>query len=170
MKDYLNTNEKLSIIAFLKVADKVEDFVKGNLFTKQEKSDLKRAVTYMAKAICGKYDKEGKPIQDEGLLRRLNKDALKTFNNALKDTNMFISSNAEIETYRKRKSSEIDAAYEENKEYFKLVELIIYYNCRNCTKQGCNCEFYKEFENQAIPEATGYKECSNCKYAYREDD
>lgn len=34
MKDYLNSTEKANIIAALKVTTMLEDFLKGNLFTK----------------------------------------------------------------------------------------------------------------------------------------
>lgn len=172
MKDYLNSTEKANIIAALKVTAMLEDFLKGNLFTKEEKTNLKKVITFMSKAIIGKVDKDGKPVEDseEGVLRRLNKAALISFNNSLKSTQFFVSDKYEINSYKKRISSEITDAYEANKDYFRLVELILDKNCKNCTKCGSECDFYKEFENKSVPEFDGVKRGENCKYAYRGDD
>ena len=46
---------------------------------------------------------------------RLNKTAIKSFNKAIKQTQIFVSSKYEINTYKKRVSSEIEAAYERKK-------------------------------------------------------
>lgn len=138
MKDYLNSTEKANIIAALKVTTMLEDFLKGNLFTKEEKTSLKKVITFMGKAIIGKVDKDGNPIEDskEGVLKRLNKTALISFNNSLKSTQFFVSDKYEIDSYKKRISAEITDAYEANRDYFRLVELILDKNCKNCTKCG----------------------------------
>lgn len=156
MKDYLSTTERLNIIAALKVAEMTEQFVQGDLFTAKEKGDLKRSVSYLVKPI------------EKGVLPRLNKTAIKTFNKAIKQTQIFVSSKYEIDTYKKRVSSEIDVAYEDNKDYFKLVELILHYNCRNCTKTCSECEIYKEFEEKCIPEFTGTENTGKCKYSFKD--
>ena len=132
MKDYLNSTEKANIIAALKV-------------TTEEKTNIRKVITFMSKAIIGKVDKDGKPIEDSkyGVLRRLNKAALISFNNSLKSTQFFVSDKYEIDTYKKRISSEITDAYEANKDYFRLVELILDKNCKNCTK--CGSEIKKHY-------------------------
>ena len=170
-KDYLNTREKQGIIATLKIMQKIEQMMQSDLFTKEEKSDLKRAITYTGKAIYGKIDKEGNPIVDdkEGVLKRLNPSAVKGFNNSIDNVQVFISDKYEIETYKKRVASELDKAYEENKDYFKLCELILDQNCKNCTCKGSECPFYKVFEEKCIPEFDGVKKLSNCKYAFKTD-
>ena len=172
MKDYLNSTEKANIIAALKVSTMFEDFLKGNLFTKEEKTNLKKSITFIGKAIIGKVDKKGNPIEGdkEGVLKRLNKTALTSFNNSLKNTQFFVSDKYEIDSYKKRISSDIKDAYEANKDFFRLVELILYKNCKNCNKCGSKCEFYQEFENKGVPEFDGVKHGENCKYAYKEDD
>lgn len=156
LKTYLSTTERLNIIAALRVGEMTEEFLKGDLFTKKEKGDLKRSVTFLVK-----------PIQ--ALLERLDKEAIKSFNKAVKETKMFVSSKYEIDTYRKRISSELDAAYEENRDYFKLVELIMHVNCRDCQTPCAECEFYKEFERKCIPEFSEVEHCGNCKYSYTFD-
>lgn len=153
MRDYLNSEEKLSIIAMLKIAERTEGFISGNVFDKKEKSDLKRSVTYMAKSV-------------ESMLKRLNRDSIKAFNKAIEQTKVYVSSESEIEVYRKRKSADIEKSYEENKEYFNLVELIIDQNCKACTKCGNECPFYKEFEENCIPEFEEGGVRENCKYSY----
>lgn len=169
MKDYLSNKERGSIIAMLKIADRMEEFIEGNLFTKEEKSDLKRAITYMCKPIIGKI-KDGKVEKEDnkGVLRRLNKSAINAFNRSVENSRVFISDKSEIDTYVQRRKAELTAAYEENKDYFKLVELILHENCKECNKCGSECPFYKEFEDKSIPEFDGTENLGNCKYSYRE--
>ena len=171
-KDYLNNKEKQGIIATLKIMQIIDEMAKGDLFSKEEKSDLKRAITYTGKAIYGKIDKQGNPIKEdkEGVLKRLNPSSAKGFNNSLKQVQVFISDKYEIETYKKRVAAELDSAYEENKDYFHLVETILDQNCKNCTKCGSKCLFYKVFEDKCIPEFDGVKKLSNCKYAFKTDE
>nr|WP_278046231.1 DUF5651 domain-containing protein [Clostridium saccharoperbutylacetonicum] len=99
---------------------------------------------------------------------RLNEKAKKAFDKSKSGVSFYLGSNIEIEVYRKRRSADIDAAYEENKEYFKLIELIMHYNCQNCKMDCHECLFYSEFEKNYIPEFTGKE--PNCKYAYRTID
>lgn len=42
MKDYLNSDESLQLIAFLKVIEISKKFINGNLMTKDEKTNLKK--------------------------------------------------------------------------------------------------------------------------------
>lgn len=153
MKDYLNNTERLTIISFLKVVEQSEGLINSRLLSKDEIANIKRGCTYITKAILS-------------VLKRLNKDAVNAFNKSIKNTKVFVSSNSDIEVYSKRKSAEIDAAYEENKEYFKLVELTMFYSCQDCKRKCDECEIYKEFEEQCIPEFDGMKQLDNCKYAY----
>ena len=168
MKDYLNNTERMSLIGALKIADMLENMIEGNLFTKEEKSDIKRSVTYLCKSIVGRVDKDGKPIKDDstGVLKRLNKEAINSFNKAIPKVKVFVSDRYEIETYRKRRKSELNAAYDENKDYYRLVELIMDKNCKNCTKCGSKCEFYKEFENHCVPQMDIMENDLACKYSY----
>ena len=92
------------------------------------------------------------------------KRGLTYINNTLKDTQVYIMSNYDISKYVKKKEATLKSAYEDNKEYFKLVELIMHYNCNNCNKCHKDCEIYNEFEKECIPELNGDK--PNCKYSY----
>ena len=57
---------------------------------------------------------------------------------------------------------------EDDIEYFNLVELIFHYNCRGCTRCDYqNCDFYKEFEENSIPELVD-TQVGKCKYYYEE--
>lgn len=51
MRDYLNNRERSLIVAMLKMADNMEEFLNGSLFNKDEKSDIKRSITYMLSLI-----------------------------------------------------------------------------------------------------------------------
>lgn len=171
MKDYLNTKEKQCVIATLKTIEMLEKACDGNLFAKEEKTNVRKAVTFLGKAIFGKIDKQGNPIEgdQEGLLKRLNPSAAKTFNNSLKNTEMFVSDKYEINTYKTKVSAELDKAYEDNKDYFHLVELILDTQCKNCKCENKDCKFYSVFEEKCIPEFDGAKKFSNCRYAFQTD-
>ena len=151
MKNYLNGSEKLKILAFLKVVQMSEDFIEGNLLDKKEKADMKRSMTYLSKTILK-------------VMERLNTDAKKSFKRTIQNYNVYCASKSELDIFVKKRSSDIEKAYEENKDYMKLVELIMFYNCNDCKKPCTECEFYKEFENNHIPELQeGDKPC---KYSY----
>ena len=154
MKDYLNSSESLQLIASLKIIEISKDFINGNLMTKEEKTNLKKAMTWLDKSI-------------DSVTTRLNEKARKAFEKSKTGTAFYLGATTEIEVYRKRRSTDIDTAYEENKEYFRLIELIMHYNCQNCQKDCHECLIYNEFEENYIPEFIG-KEL-NCKYAYRSD-
>lgn len=47
----------------------------------------------------------------------------------------------------------------------KLVELIMYKRCNKCNECGANCDFYKEFEKNCIPELD-INNNKKCKYSY----
>lgn len=94
------------------------------------------------------------------LKKALSKDA--------KNSRVYLDIYNATEEFARKKRSEINAAYEENKDYYKLVELILYYNCKNCKRHCSDCEIYKEFEEHCIPEFSGAKNTGNCRYSYEE--
>ena len=151
MKTYMSSQERLTIVSLKKNNEQAKVLLKGSLLDKKEAGDLKRGLTYIDKVT-------------DKVIERLDKDATKTFNNTVKDTQVYIMSNYDISKYVKKKTATLKSAYEDNKEYFKLVELIMHYNCNNCNKCYKDCEIYNEFEEQCIPELNGDK--ANCKYAY----
>lgn len=67
----------------------------------------------------------------------------------------------------KKRTSEYEAAYEENKDYFKLVELIFDTRGKDCKRNGAKCDVYKEFEKQHILEFDGTDKCTNCRFSYK---
>lgn len=151
MKTYLSSQERLTIVSLKKNAEQAKVLLRGSLLDAKESGDLKRGLTYINKVA-------------DKVISRLDKDAAKTFNNTVRDTQVYIMSNYDISKYVKKKTATLKSAYEDNKEYFKLVELIMHYNCNGCKKCNKECEFYNEFEKQCIPELNGEKH--NCKYAY----
>lgn len=140
-------------IVLLKVAAELKE---SNLFSKEEKINLKKTITWGSKV---------------NLLRdgRLSKSALKTLGNTLKGGKVAYMDKYNADLWDKKKISSIKASYEENKEYFNLIELICHYNCRGCTCTNYqNCGFYNEFEIQGIPEFDGNQNIGFCKYSYKE--
>ena len=151
MKTYMSSQERRTIVSLKKNNEQAKVLLKGSLLDAKETKNLKTGLTYIKNVL-------------DKVISRLDKDALKTFNNTVKDTEVCIISNYDISKYVKKKTATLKSAYEDNKEYFKLVELIMHYNCNNCKKCAKDCEIYNEFEQQCIPELSGEK--SNCKYAY----
>ena len=151
MKTYMSSQERLTIVSLIKNAEQAKVLLRGSLLDAKETKNLKTGLTYIKNVV-------------DKVISRLDKDATKTFNNTVKDTQVYIMSNYDISKYVKKKTATLKSAYEDNKEYFKLVELIMHYNCNNCNKCYKDCEIYNEFEEQCIPELNGDK--ANCKYAY----
>lgn len=157
MKDYLNTTERENLIRIVHLASDIEMCLEGNALNKKEIGNLKRAGTFAMKAVTS-------------VLGRINPTAVKTFQRSAKGSKIQLDTYGDREIDFKKRESDYKAAYEQNKDYFKLVELMLDINCKNCTKQGCECDIYKEFEEQNIFEFDGMDKCQNCRFAYRGDD
>ena len=153
MKDYLNKEERVQLLFLKKYIDNLEKMLESSNITKEEHKNLKTAMTYGLKGF-------------ESKINRLNPTALKTFMNSIKESYINIEDRYAVEMFNKKLSAKMDDAYELNKDYYKLVELMFYYNCQNCTKCNNECEIYKEFEEHCIPEPTG-EDLGNCRYAYK---
>lgn len=125
------------------------------LFSKEEKSNLKRCITWGRKVN----------LLEEG---RLNKSASKTLLNMMNNGHITYMDKYGSQLWDKKKSANIKDKYEENKEYFELVEMIFHYNCRGCQKCDYKtCDFYKVFEQHMIPEMQ-VNEPGKCKFFYEE--
>lgn len=156
MKDYLNTTERENLIRIVHLASDIERCLEGNALSKEEIGNLKRAGTFAMKAV-------------ESVCNRINETAVKTFKRSAKGSKMTLDTYGDKEINFKKKVSEYSAKYDENKEYYKLVELIFDNCCKDCKKDGSSCDVYKEFEDQYVYEFDGTDKCTNCKYAYRGD-
>ena len=159
MKDYLNKNERVQLLFLKKYIDQVEMIVeewgeRDNL-TKEESKGLKMAKTWGLKAL-------------NSICKRLNKTASKTFYNSIKSAYINIQDRYAVNMYKKKMKSELHECYEENRDYYALVELLMHYNCRDCTKHCRECEIYKEFEEHCIPEPTGHDN-GKCRYYYTDN-
>ena len=155
MKDYLNSEERKEVMAILHLISEGQYLIDGNTLTNVEKGNIKRGFSFTKKAI-------------ESLQCRLNEDAKKALSKDAKNYRVYLDIYNATEEFARKKRSEINAAYEENKDYYKLVELILYYNCKNCKRHCTECEIYKEFEEHCIPEFSGAKNTGNCRYSYEE--
>lgn len=158
MKDYLNKDERVQLLFLKKYIDQAEMIVKewggrDNL-TKEERKSLKMAKTWGLKTF-------------ESICKRLNKTASKTFYNSITSAYINIQDRYAINMYKKKMKSDLDKCYEENRDYYALVELLMHYNCRDCTKHCRECEIYKEFEEHCIPEPTDHNN-GKCRYYYTE--
>lgn len=154
MKDYLNTQERENFVRLAHYASDLERTIECNALTSREKGDLKRAFTYTSKTL-------------ENMLERINEDSRKAYQRSVRNSRTILDNYGDMKINQKLKSSNIEDSYENNKEYYKLVELIFANCCYNCEKHGCTCEIYKEFEEQNIPEFDGTDKCTNCKYSWR---
>jgi hypothetical protein len=154
MKDYLNKEERVQLLFLKKYIDNIEKMLEGNNITKEEHKNLKMAMTFGLKGFNSKVE-------------RLNETAIKTFWNSIKESYINIQDRFSVNNYNRKISSKLDDDYEMNKDYYKLVMLIMHYNCKNCTKKNCECEIYKEFEEHCIPEPGEDK--GNCRYSYDDE-
>lgn len=154
MKDYLNSDERKQVISALHLMTESIMLLEGNALSSIEKGNLKRGFTFTKKAI-------------ESIRERLNPSAKKSLSKDAKNSRVYLDIYRATEEYSKKKKSDIDAAYEENKDYYKLVELILYYQCSNCTRKCTECEIYTEFEERCIPEFSGLEHSGECRYSYK---
>jgi len=154
MKDYLNSDERKQVISALHLITNSILLLEGNALSSTEKGNLKRGFTFTKKAI-------------ESIRERLNPSAQKSLAKDAKSSRVYLDIYRATEEYSKKKKSDIDAAYEENKDYYKLVELIFYYQCSNCARKCTDCDIYKEFEERCIPEFSGLECFGECRYSYK---
>lgn len=153
MRDYLKKDERIQLLYLKKYIDNIEKVLEwqGNL-TKEEIKNLKTAKTLGLKAF-------------NSIVDRQNTATIKTFWNSLATSYIQVVDKFSVDTYKKKLKSELDASYEENEDYFRLVELIMERNCKNCSCHGAECEIYQEFELHCVPSPIGEIK-DNCKYSY----
>lgn len=155
MKDYMGELERERYCMFLVALKIAGELLESSLFSKEEKSNLKRCITWGRKVN----------LLEEG---RLNKSASKTLLNMMNNGHITYMDKYGSQLWDKKKSANIKDKYEENKEYFELVEMIFHYNCRGCQKCDYKtCDFYKVFEQHMIPEMQ-VNEPGKCKFFYEE--
>lgn len=157
MKNYLNTTERENLIRIVHLSSDIERCLEGNALTNKEKGNLKRAGSFAMNAVMS-------------ILDRINPTARTTFQRSAKGSKMTLDSYGDKQINFKKRVSDYKAAYDENKDYYKLVELIFDNCCKNCKRDGSECDIYKEFEKQCIYEFDGTDKCTNCKYAYKTDN
>ena len=161
MKTYLNNQEvkEALILTYCRVL--VEHFVNGNVMTKEEKTNLKKGGTFIKNTL-------------KSMINRLGESTAKKYVRLYDSSKVVVISDSELEVLSKRKDAELNAAYEDSKEYFGLVEIVMDKCCRYCTKHCENCDLCKHFnDNEIIPfyDENGVdKDLGNCKYSYRGDD
>lgn len=161
MKTYLNNQEvkEALILTYCRVL--VENFVNGNVMTKEEKTNLKKGGTFIKNTL-------------KSMINRLGESTAKKYVRLYDNSRIAVISDSELEVLSKRKDAELKAAYEDSKEYFDLVEITMDMNCKNCTKHCKDCDLCKHFDdNEIIPfydENDTNKDLGNCKYAYKGSD
>lgn len=154
MKDYLNNQEEKELIVICTAKNLTEHFSKGNLVSKAELADLRRGTSFMMKTV-------------ESILKRLDQKYVDKFLRLAKSSKTIVISETELDVIKKRKDSELNAAFEDNKEYFDLVEISMDLNCKNCTKHCHECDLHKHFEEQEVIPYSEEVDLGNCKFAYR---
>lgn len=159
MKDYLSKDERVQLLFLKKYMDNInrilEEWGIRNNLSKEEVKSLKSARTWGEKAF-------------DSIKRRLNPTAEKTFWNSIKDAYIRVHDEYAMKRYSKHLSSKLNDEYEKNRDYYRLVELILDKNCKNCQMHCTGCEIYKEFEEHCIPEPLGY-DSGKCRYAYTDE-
>lgn len=154
MKDYLNNAEIKEMIVLAQSRNLVKHFTDGNVMTKEEKADLKRGSTFMKNSLAK-------------MINRLGEEQAKKFVRLNSSSRVIVITDSELQVLQKRKQADLDAAYENSKEYFDLVEITMDFNCKNCTKCFKNCDLYKHFDEQEVIPFDENEDLGNCKFAYR---
>ena len=154
MKDYLNNSETKEMIILVQSRNLVKHFVDGNVMTKEEKADLKRGSTFMKNSLSK-------------MINRLGEEQAKKFVRLNSSSRVVVITDSELEVLQKRKQADLDAAYEDSKEYFDLVEITMDLNCKNCTKCFKDCDLYKHFDQQEVIPFDENEDLGNCKFSYR---
>ena len=154
MKNYLNNAETKEMIILVQTRNLVKHFVEGNVMTKEEKTDLKRGSTFMKNSLTK-------------MINRLGEVQQKKFVKLFQSSRVIVVSDSELEIIQKRKVAELNAAYEENKEYYNLVEIAMDMNCKNCTKCFKECDLCKHFDKNEVIPFNEIEDLGNCKFAYR---
>lgn len=154
MRDYLNSNEREKFLLMAKLMDAVDFFIElepKGIITKEEKKNLKTSATLIEKTL-------------QGIIGRLNASNKKTIANSINTLGVLLLNDyANKEYMRKKSASELDT-YELNKDYFDLVEEIMYQNCKYCEKDCKECGYYPHFENNYLTDMG--ENYGNCRFAY----
>lgn len=155
MKDYLSSTEREKLLMVIKASDLLSEMTtwdKRGTITKEERKYLKHALTLLGKSF-------------ESIIDRLNYDAKKTMANSLKSSYAVLTNEYGIKQYLKKKKADEKAAYEDNKEFFDLVEELMYQNCNGCLKDSCSCGYYKILERNYIGDMGD--DYGRCRFAYK---
>ena len=161
MKTYLNNQEvkEALILTYCRVL--VEHFVNGNVMTKEEKTNLKKGGTFIKNTL-------------KSMMQRLGESTAKKYVRLYENSKIVVISDSELKVLSKRKDAELNAAYEDSKEYFDLVEIVMDKCCKDCTKHCENCDLCKHFnDNEVIPFYDGNgvdKDLGTCKFSYKSED
>lgn len=156
LKDYLNNSETKEMIVLSQARNLIKHFVDGNVMTKEEKTSLKKASTFLKNGLVS-------------LNQRLGNEQAKKFVRLNEGSRVVVITNSELEVLAKRKDADLKAAYEDNKEYFDLVEITMDLNCKDCNKCFKECDLYKHFEEQEVIPFNEEVDLGNCKFAYRKE-
>lgn len=157
MKDYFNSQERDEFLTFVKSLDhgcRIEQSwgSRKNL-SKEELKSLRMCLTWGKKVV-------------NSIINRQNETSRKAILKTMTNSSIALDYKSSLQELLKKRCSLIDAAYEENRDYFALVELIMHYNCRDCKKKCTECAIYNEFEERNIPELQDGNDSGNCKYSY----
>lgn len=159
MKDYLGKEERIDVLYLKKYADVVEKMLtewgSRNNLSKEESKAIKTSLTWGMKAW-------------ESILERLNDTAITQLYKSLNQCYIHIEDRYSSMKFRQKLDSDLKAAYEDNKDYYKLIELILDKNCKDCKIDCKKCEIYKEFEEHMLPEPgdVGMYKSGTCRYSY----
>jgi hypothetical protein len=156
MKDYLNNAETKEMIVLSQARNLIQHFVDGNVMSKEEKTSLKKASTFLKNGLIS-------------LNKRLGEAQAKKFVRLNEGSRVVVITNSELEVLQKRKVADLKAAFEDSKEYFDLVEITMDLNCKDCNKCFKDCDLYKHFEEQEVIPYNEEIDLGNCKFAYRKE-
>lgn len=154
MKNYLSSGEREKYLLTAKLMDSIDEMIEWaerDVISKEERKNLKMASTLIYKSL-------------NSIIDRLNQDAKRALANALDSSGVCLTNEYGISQYKKKKVADEEAAFEENKDYYDLVEAVCFNECNGCTKEGTKCDYYKLWEELYISDMGD--PFGNCRFAY----
>lgn len=157
MKDYLNKEETHSFLLIGFLNDELhnikENWGKRNFLTKDELKFISYTQTYFKKFY-------------ESVINRLNKEEVTKLYKRLSKFQFRVIDEYTTKKLERDINDKARYAVVKREHFEYLCEDIMEIYCKNCKTHFSECDLYKIFDDNFIPESGWDKE--NCRYAYEE--
>lgn len=155
-KNYLNSAECLDFMMLSSLMAHLDQMVDNwcarQVVSSDESRSLKMANTYVKKFLSS-------------LLGRLDNKEKEKIDRKMKTNTVRLYDRYTIDKLNRESENTLKNTVVDRELFDKFCEEIMDVRCRNCNKEWVDCELHTLFEENLIPEPTGY-DCKNCRYAF----